>query len=163
MSPTRIRLLLGIAAVSAALTWSALRVWTAGSRTLPQVTWGAAVVLGVFGAAVLGAAVVLRPRLRRHPGHRPMPPLVAARFAALALASSRAGAALVGLYGGYLLTVADDLESAYRRQLAVAAGACLVAAVLLVVAGLVLERVCRLPPDDEDERADPAPPAQPAH
>lgn len=148
MTRTRLRLLAGIAVVAAVLSWSVVRAWTTRAGALPQVPWTAAVVIAVVGASVLGAAVVLRPRLRHVEGHRPVPPLVAARFAVLALASSRAGAALVGLYGGYLLVVVQDLETAYRRGLALAAAACVLASLLLTVAGLVLERVCRLPPDE---------------
>ncbi len=155
MTRTRLRLLAGIAVVTGAVSWSLLRVWTLRSGALPQVPWSAAVVLAVFGATVLAAAAFLRPRLRRKPGYRPVDPLVAARFAVLALASSRAGAALVGLYAGYLLVVVPDLETSYRRGLALAAGACVLGALLLTVAGLVLERVCRIPPEEgqQDGRA----------
>lgn len=148
MSRTRFRLLAGIALATGALSWSLLRVWTLRSGALPQVPWSAAVVLAVFGATVLVAAALLRPRLRHKPGTRPVPPLVAARFAVLALASSRAGAVLTGLYAGYLLVVVPDLETGYRRGLALAAGACVLGSLLLTVAGLVLERVCRIPPED---------------
>jgi len=151
VKPTKIRMLLAVAVVAGLLSWSLARAWAARSGTVPQVPWSAAVVIGVFAAAVLAAAAFLRPRLRRRPGHRPLHPLVAARFAVLALASSRAGAALIGLYGGFAVSVLDDLDTDYRRRLAVVAGVCVAAGVLLTVAGLVLERVCRLPPDEPED------------
>ena len=47
---------------------------------------------------MLVVALALRPRLRGRPGHDPVNPIVAARFAVLALACSRAGALFVGVY-----------------------------------------------------------------
>jgi Protein of unknown function (DUF3180) len=141
------RLLLAIALVSGVVSWGVLRAWTNSRGALPQVPWLTAVVIGVFGAAVLVSALVLRPRLRHKEGHRPLSPLVAARFGVLSLASSRAGALFVGLYGGFFANAVSDLTIDYRRHVALVSGLCVLASGLLVAGGLVLERVCRLPPD----------------
>src|SRR5436305_2935330 len=100
--------MVGIVLVSGALTWGLLHVWTAYGA-LPYVPWPSAVVLGVFGGAVLVAALALRPRLLGREGHQPVPPLVAARFGVLSLACSRAGALFAGVYGGFLATALTDL------------------------------------------------------
>jgi TctA family transporter len=142
------RLLVAIALVSGVVSWGLLRAWTNSRGALPQVPWLTAVVIGVFGAIVLVSALLVRPRIRRKEGHRPLDPLVAARFAVLSLASSRAGALFVGLYGGFLATAVSDLTIDYRRHVAVVSGLCVLASALLVAGGLVLERVCRLPPDE---------------
>jgi hypothetical protein len=158
--PTTWRLLVGTILVAGAVTWGFLHVWTDGYGALPDVPWPSAVVLAVFGGAVLVAAVTLRPRLKGREGHRPVPPIVAARFGVLSLASSRVGALFAGVYGGFLATAVTDLTIPYRRHVAIVSGACVLAALLLMTAGLVLERVCRLPPPpDEEPGAGPSPPA----
>src|SRR5207248_659982 len=108
------------------------------------VPWPSAVVLAVFGGSVLVSAVALRPRLQRRAGLRPVDPIVSARFAALSLACSRVGALFVGIYGGFLATALTDLTIDFRRHVALVSGACVLAAALLTVAGLVMERLLRL-------------------
>jgi hypothetical protein len=143
--PTTWRLLLGLAVVGFVLTWAVLTVGESRTGTIPDVPWPSAVVLGVFGGAVLVVALALRPRLRGRPGHDPVNPIVAARFAVLALACSRAGALFVGVYAAFLALALTDLSIPFRRHLALVSGACVLAALLVVVAGLVLERLLRLP------------------
>lgn len=145
MRPTTWRLLLGLAAIGFVLTWAVLTVGQSRTGTIPDVPWPSAVVLGVFGGAVLVVALALRPRLRGRPGHDPVNPIVAARFAVLALACSRAGALFVGVYAAFLALALTDLSIPYRRHLALVSGACLLGALLVLVAGLLLERLLRLP------------------
>jgi hypothetical protein len=145
------RLLVAIAAVSGVLSWGLLRAWTNHLGALPEVPWPTAVVIAFFGVAVLLSAFFLRPRIRHADGHKPLEPLVAARFGVLSLASSRAGALFVGAYGGFLALALSDLTIDYRRRIALVAGLCVLAGVILVTGGLVLERTCRLPPPTDDE------------
>jgi heme/copper-type cytochrome/quinol oxidase subunit 4 len=75
----------------------------------------------------------------------PLSPLVAARTALLALASSRAGSLLVGLYLGLAAAAAMHMNSESGRT---AVGLELLTAALalvLVVIALWLERLCKLP------------------
>ena len=83
-----------------------------------------------------------------------------ARLAALAKASSLAGAAIGGLAAGFLIYVAGsvDKSSAYRSD-TFASGATIVAAGLLVAAALYLEYGCRVP-TGRDQRAEPGAPPQ---
>ena len=153
MRPTTWRLLLGLAAIGFVVTWAVLTVGESRNGTIPDIPWPSAVVLGVFGGAVLVVALALRPRLRGRPGHDPVNPIVAARFAVLALACSRAGALFVGVYAAFLAQALTDLSIGFRRHLALVSGACVLASLLVVVAGLVLERLLRLPepPPGEDQ------------
>jgi hypothetical protein len=152
--PTTWRLLIAIAAVAFALSWGVLTVGESRTGMIPDVPWPSAAVLGVFGGAVLVVALALRPRLRRRAGRDPVNPIVSARFAVLALACSRAGALFVGVYAAFLAVSLTDLSIPYRRHLAFVSGACVLAALLLVVAGLVLERELRLPEPPEDTPPD---------
>lgn len=150
MRATTWRLLVAIAFVSGVLSWTVLRVWTNDTGNLPEVPWPTAVVIALFGVSVLFSALLLRPRIRHKEGTRPVEPLVSARFGVLSLASSRAGALFIGVYGGFLAIALTDLTVDYRRHIAVVSGLCVLAAGVLVTAGLVLERICRLPPPDPD-------------
>ena len=150
MRATTWRLLVGIALVSGVVSWAVLRVWTNGLGALPEVPWPTAVVIAVFGVGVLFSALLLRPRIRRKEGHRPIEPLVSARFGVLSLAASRAGALFIGGYGGFLAIAVSDVTIDYRRHVAIVSGLCVLAAGVLVAAGLVLERSCRLPPTEPE-------------
>ena len=152
MRPTSAGLLLTLAAIAGLTVWALVGAWTASSG-LPFVPWSAAVIIWVAAVAIGIAALVLRPRLRRAEGAKPMSPFAAARTAALALAASRTGALLVGGYLGYAAVVLENLETDYRRRaLAVAAVSALGSAVL-VASGLLLERFCRIPPPRDDSAA----------
>lgn len=153
MRPTRLRLLLGVAVVVGVLVWGALRAWQERYGSLPDVAWTTPAALGLAAGGVLVTALVARPRLRRAPGTRPVPPLVAARLAALALASSRAGAAAAGAYAGFGVVLLGELDTEYGRDRAVVVAAAIVASMVLVGAALLLEHACRIrEPDDESGR-----------
>jgi len=96
-----------------------------------------------------------RARLEKRPGTKPMPPMLALRTAALALAVSRAGAVVGGFYLGVAVALSPSWDISYVRGLIIAALVTAVGSGLLVAAGLWLERICRIPPSDDDG-ADPA-------
>jgi hypothetical protein len=106
------------------------------------------VVLAV-GFAV--AAWTLRPRIQRREGHRPLDPFVAARTAVLAMAGSRAGAAVAGVYLGYAGFLLLDLANDYRRRMVLIALSAAVAGLALAGAALWLERICRVKGDDDEQ------------
>ena len=130
---------------------------------LPQLTWFPTLTLVAIAVVEAAAASTTRARIERRPGTRPVEPLQVARLAALAKASSLAGALFAGLYGGLLLWVFAERNrlAAAADDVPEAAGG-VVAAVLLTAAALWLERACRIPrtPDlgtaDEGAGEDPA-------
>lgn len=149
MTPTRLRLLAGFALVAAAVGWGAVRLLDAFSARLLPVPWLAPVTLWLLAGAVFLWALLSRPRLQRKPGARPMPPMVAARTAALAMASSRAGAVVGGFYAGVALAAVPSLETQAGRETTWAAGAASLGSFALVAAALWLEHLCRLPQDPD--------------
>jgi hypothetical protein len=145
MTPTSPRLLLLVAALSAAAGWGLARAFDeVAGRYLP-VSWSGAIGLGMLAAALLCWALLVRPRLRHKEGSRPLDPLVAARTAALAMAASRTGAVLGGLYVGIGLAFLPIAGQDPGRERLLAAGAAVLAAVAVVLVALWLERMCRLP------------------
>ncbi len=117
-------------------------------RHLPALPRGGAVSLLLLALAELTLTSSVRGRLAGRPGTRPILPLVVARYAVLARASSLMGALVFGLWLGvatfvglyrrdYPGTATPDLQTAALH---------VAAAVLLVVVALRLERACRVPP-----------------
>lgn len=151
MTPTRLRTLLTIAAVTAAAGWILTQlVETVGQRLL-NVPWTAAAALALMSMALFAWGLMAKPRLQRKPGRAPMEPIVAARTAALALAASRTGAAVSGFYFGVALGLVPALDTPAGRGYALAAVAAVVASLALVLVGLWLESMCRLPGDGDAE------------
>ncbi len=156
MRPTRLGTLAAVALLCAALAYVLAEV---DYSAVPELPGGAPVPLVLVAVAELAAAKVVRDRVRHRPAadgrppRRPLHPLQVARLAALAKASSPAGAVLLGLYGGLLAWTApraDRLAAASDDVLVSALSA--LAAAALVVAALVLERACRVPDPDDDRR-----------
>ena len=150
MQPTRIRLLVGVALVAGAVGWGVVQIVDAWLGRLVPVPWAAAGALWLLAGAVGYWAIISRPRLRHHPGSKPMEPLVAARTAALAMAASRIGALVLGFYAGIAVGMAPSLSTPSGLQTFWASSAAALGAFALVAAALWLEHLCRLPvgPDD---------------
>ena len=150
MSPTRIRLLLAITVIAGALGWGAVSLIEGQSGRVIPVPWLAAATLWLLAIALGFWGILSRPRLQRHPGARPMPPLVAARTAALAMAASRTGALVLGIYTGIGAgAFAVRITLAGQNTLWASIGTAL-GALLLVCAGLWVEHLCRLPTPGSD-------------
>jgi hypothetical protein len=108
-----------------------------------------AFTLFVVAAAVVLLAVPIR---RKVTGKRkePIDAFYAARVLALAKASSFAGSLLLGLGAGVLLYLFGR-PIAPSGAILINVIAQLVSAALLIVAGLIAEWLCVLPPDDLDK------------
>ncbi len=152
MRPTRARLLIGIVAVSAAAGWGAVQLVDAWLGRVVPVPGLAAGAMWLLAGALLYWTVTSRPRLQHRPGVKPMPPLVAARSAALALAASRIGSLFAGCYAGIAIAMVPWLGTPTGAATLMSAAAASVGAFILVAAGLWLEHLCRLPvgPTDPD-------------
>jgi hypothetical protein len=119
----------------------------------PSLTWLPTFI--TIGLAVLEliAARATKARIERRPGAMPVDPLIAVRFVILAKASSLVGALFAGFFGAVALWLLAE-----RGRLAAASGDLppavggFVGAILLLVAALMLERACRVPPRPDDEK-----------
>lgn len=150
MTPTRVRVLVALAAIAAAIGWGVLQLVTGQSGRVLPVPWLAAVTMWLLAIAVALWAAISRPRLQRKPGARPMPPLVAARTAALAMAASRTGALVAGFYAGVGLGAFPARMTEAGSDAMWAAVVTALGALGLVGAALWLEWLCRLPSKGED-------------
>jgi hypothetical protein len=155
VKPTRIVSLLALFVAVAAVVWGALTLVEDRGGVLPPLSWSAPVGLLALGVVVLVTALGLRSRLLRDE-KRPHP-LSMAQMAVFGKASAHVGPIVGGLYGGYALVLLPTLEIGDRRHRALLAGGAVLAALLLTVAGLLLERICRVRGSgDDDEPTAPA-------
>lgn len=155
MKELRIRLLAGVFVVAGVLSWSAARLWNSVG-TLPSVPLAAPIVLALIAAVLLATALSLRARLRaqreRRPEAKGVDPLMAARAVVFGQASALVAALVAGMYGGTCVVLLELLEVPARRDQAIYAGFSVVSGIAVIAAGLFLERVCRLPDDDDHDR-----------
>lgn len=147
MRPTRWQLLVLTAMVAGGVAYLVTR---SSYDELPTPTGFALFWLGLLAIAECYVAVMTRARLAGRSGTRPIDPLVVARFVALAKASSFVGSLAAGGYAGFLSWVARlGSPTANHDTTTSALGVAL--ALLLVAAALFLERVCRVPTQEDDD------------
>jgi hypothetical protein len=146
--PSNPLVLLALAVGAGVVGWALFATSYSSFVSLPTYAAATAGLLAVFE---LGLAKVVRDKLRGRRRGRPMHPLQVARAAALAKASSAGGALLTGLYGGFLAYLLPDAgRNASKGDDAVVATVSAVVSLLLVGAALLLERVCRTPPQPDE-------------
>jgi len=147
MTLTRPRDLLVIALVVAVLANLVVRL---SYESLPGFPLLAGATLGVLGVAELVGGNLLRARIQRKPGTRPVEPLVAARAVLLAKASSVGGSVVAGAWAGLLVYVLPRASTVSAASSDTASGLVgLVCALVLVGGALWLEYCCRAPEDGE--------------
>ncbi|MGW1539026.1 DUF3180 domain-containing protein [Streptomyces sp. NPDC002309] len=162
MRELRIRVLAGVCVVAGILSWAGARLWNSVG-TLPSVPLAAPVVLALIAAVLLATALSLRARFRaqreRRPGAKGVDPLMAARAVVFGQASALVAALVAGMYGGAGVFLLEFLDIPARRDQAIYAGSSVVAGVAVIAAAIFLEKICKLPEDDEHNGAGAAPAA----
>ncbi|MEU5089064.1 DUF3180 domain-containing protein [Streptomyces sp. NPDC021356] len=161
MKELRIRVLAGVFVIAGVLSWAGARLWNAVG-TLPSVPLAAPIVLALIAVVLLSTALSLRARLRaqreRRPGAKGVDPLMAARAVVFGQASALVAALVAGMYGGAGVFLLELLDLPTRRDQAIYAGSSVLAGLAVIAAALFLERVCKLPEDDDENHggAEPA-------
>ncbi len=140
---------LAVAAVFGALAgWLVVVVANALDLVAPYVPWTAPAALVVIAALVGALAWSTHQRIQVRK-ERILPERAVA-FLVLGKASALAGAVIAGGYLAFALMFVDRFEAAAPRERVVRALVAVVAAVGLGVAGLLLERACRVPDGDDE-------------
>jgi hypothetical protein len=156
----RIRVLVGVFVVSGVLSWAGARLWNSVG-TLPSVPLAAPIVLALIAVVLLATALSLRARLKaqreRQPDAKGVDPMMAARAVVFGHASALVAALVSGMYGGTGVFLLESLDIPARRDQAIYAGFSVLAGVGVIVAAIFLERVCKLPEDDEHDGTGAAP------
>ncbi|MFD4785627.1 DUF3180 domain-containing protein [Streptomyces sp. NPDC058459] len=152
MKQLRIRVLAGVFVVAAILSWSGARLWNSFG-TLPGVPVAAPIVLALIAVILFATAISLRARFKaqreRRPDAKGVDPMMAARAVVFGHASALVAALVSGVYGGTGILLLELLDIPARRDQALYAGFSVLAGFAVIAAALLLERVCRLPEDDD--------------
>ena len=117
----------------------------------PRIPWSAPIGLVVFAALVCVLAWSTHQRLQVR--RERMEPQRAVAFLVLGKASALAGAAVAGGYLGFALMFLARIDASTPRDRVIRSAVAVVAGVALAIAGLRLERACKVPglDDDDDE------------
>lgn len=150
VTPTRIAVLIVVFLLAGGLGYAIVPLSDALSGSAPQVQWssvGALFVIAVVLFLLANSTHRTVHRERRHIDARR-----AVRLLLLAKASALTGAILAGGYLGFGLQFVNELNIPLPQQRVIRSVCAAIAAVLIVVAGLLLERACRVPKDKDDDR-----------
>ena len=148
-----VRLVFLVGFVAIALGYLVLRVWTDQGGALPLAPWGALIVLVFMACGVVFAGLPVR-RFLRGRAKKTLNPIRAMRTVVLAQASALTGALVTGWYLAQMLVVLPDFDIASVRSLAWRLAALAAGGVLMVVAGLVVQAMCRVDKDSRGENKD---------
>ncbi|MFE9771488.1 DUF3180 domain-containing protein [Streptomyces sp. NPDC005931] len=162
MRELRIRMLAGVFVVAGILSWAGARLWNS-LGTLPSVPVAAPVVLALIAVVLTATALSIRSRLKaqreRRPEAKGVDPLMAARAVVFGQASALVAALVAGMYGGTGVFLLESLDIPARRDQAIYAAFSVLAGIGVIAAAIFLERVCKLPEDDENNGTGAAPAA----
>lgn len=157
MKPSSPPLVVILVVIGASVGWALSVVidgWTGRSLPVPVLAGSA---LWLLGIALFVWGWVIRPRLQAHvrpsahPDVDPLPPLMAARVAAVAMSASRVGALIAGLYAGVVVAaMASGLSTPAAQQTLWSSVLAATGAGVVCAAGIRLERSCVLPHGNDD-------------
>jgi Protein of unknown function (DUF3180) len=124
--------------------------WTTdrGTGTPPTVSWAQPLALLLVAAILWGTALSTRRTVHQRP--RRLSPHQAVNRLVLARACAYVGALAAGFYVGYAVSWLGVQSSVLADQRVFRSACAGVAGILIVVGGLLLERACRVPPEDDE-------------
>lgn len=130
--------------------WLVVVISNAVGMNPPLVPWttpiGLLLLTGLVGALAYSTRMRIHVRRERIEPHR------AVAFLVLGKASALAGAVVAGGYLAFALLFVSRIDAEAPRERVVRSAVALVAGVALGIAGLLLERSCKVPgTDDEDD------------
>jgi len=115
----------------------------------PEVPWTAPIGLVLLAALVGALAYSSHQRIQVR--RERMEPSRAVAFLVLGKASALAGALVAGGYFGFALMFLTRIDAVAPRDRVIRSGIAVLAGVALCVAGLLLERACKIPGEDDDD------------
>ena len=146
--PTSRRLLVAIGVLGAAIGFTIVKAIESGDGVAPTVSWLTLVAWAFLAALLFAAARNTHQRIQIR--RERMDPSRAVFLLLIGKASAFVGALCAGVYAGFALSFLQAMGASGPRNRVIMAGAAAVISVLVVTAGLMLERACRIP-DDPDE------------
>ena len=146
--PTSRRLLVAIAVLGVAVGVTLVKAIESGGGVAPTVSWLSLIAWGFLAALLFAAARNTHQRVQVR--RERIDPSRAVFLLMIAKASAFVGALCAGVYAGFALSFLQAMGSSGPRNRVIMAGAAAVVSVLVVTAGLLLERACRVPEDPDE-------------
>ncbi|MEU4190625.1 DUF3180 domain-containing protein [Kribbella sp. NPDC026611] len=146
--PTSRWLLVAIAVLGVAVGLTTVKAIESGGGVAPAVSWLTLVAWAFLAALLFAAARNTHQRIQVRRER-----IEASRAVFLLMigkASAFVGALCAGVYAGFALSFLEAMGSSGPRNRVIMAGAAAVVSVLVVTAGLLLERACRIPEDPDE-------------
>ena len=142
------------AVVMTVLAWLVLRLVASGGSPVPEPGWVGAAAMLFLGGGLLVAGRQVR-KVRDGSPNPAITPLRAARTLVLGQAGALTGSVLIGWYLANVLVLLPDADVDSQRGRIWPFLLHALVALLLAVAGMVVQAWCRLRPrDDEDDDTD---------
>lgn len=145
--PTSRRLLIAIVVLGAAIGWTMIKAIESSGGIAPMVSWLTLVAWSFLAALLFVAARNTHQRIQVR--RERIEPSRAVFLLLIGKASAFVGALCTGVYAGFALSFLSAVSSSGPRNRVITAGVAAVISVLVVTAGLLLERACRIPDDPE--------------
>ena len=146
--PTSRRLLVAIAVLGAAIGVTIVQAIESSGGVAPAVSWLTLIAWSFLAALLFAAARNTHQRIQVR--RERMEPSRAVFLLLIGKASAFVGALCAGVYAGFALSFLEAMGSSGPRNRVIMAGAAAVVSVLVVTAGLLLERACRIPEDPDE-------------
>lgn len=152
VTPTPLRALVVAALFGGLAGWLVVVTANAFALLPPRIPWSAPIALALFAALVglLAHNTHQRIQVRRER----VEPQRAVAFLVLGKTAAIAGALVAGGYLGFALMFLSRLDAADPRDRVIRGAVAVVAGIGLAVAGLRLERACRVPGGDDEDPDD---------
>jgi hypothetical protein len=146
--PTSRRILVGLGVLGVAIGWTVVTAVENGGGVAPTVSKLTPIAWAFLAALLFFAARNTHQRIQVR--RERVDPQRAVFLLLMAKASAFVGALCAGVYAGFGLRFVDALEASGPRNRTIIAGLSAVVALLVVTAGLLLERACRVPRNPDD-------------
>ena len=146
--PTSRGLLTATAVLGAAIGVTIVQAIESGGGVAPAVSWLTLIAWSFLAALLFAAARNTHQRIQVR--RERMEPSRAVFLLLIGKASAFVGALCAGVYAGFALSFLEAMGSSGPRNRVIMAGAAAVISVLVVTAGLLLERACRIPEDPDE-------------
>ena len=146
--PTSRRLLVAIAVLGVAVGVTLVKAIESGGGVAPAVSWLTLIAWAFLAALLFAAARNTHQRIQVR--RERIEPSRAVFLLMIGKASAFVGALCTGVYAGFALSFLQAMGSSGPRNRVIMAGAAAVVSVLVVTAGLLLERACRIPEDPDE-------------
>ncbi|WP_242001809.1 DUF3180 domain-containing protein [Kribbella steppae] len=146
--PTSRWLLVAIGVLGAAVGLTMVQAIESGGGVAPAVSWLTLVAWTFLAALLFAAARNTHQRIQVR--RERVEPARAVFLLLIGKASAFVGALCAGVYAGFALSFLEAVSSSGPRNRVIMAGAAAVVSVLVVTAGLLLERACRIPEDPDE-------------